>query len=118
MGAVINGGTRDSGTARHHLESYLLEFIWRQHQLKENRDCFESMLNSIGPFSTEIRLTTLFLNSVLLLCAKDKIALYWRFSATCAEVALIRRYRIKICINKHINFDFYFLFSFYLDMHS
>ena len=39
---------RHRGTARHHLESYLSEFIWRQHQLKENRDCFESMLNSIS----------------------------------------------------------------------
>ncbi|KAF8767664.1 hypothetical protein HNY73_020586 [Argiope bruennichi] len=38
---------RYRGTARHHLESYLSEFIWRQHQVKENRDCFESMLNSI-----------------------------------------------------------------------
>ena len=37
-----------SGTARHHLESSLSEFIWRQHQLKENRDSFESMLNSIS----------------------------------------------------------------------
>ena len=70
---------RHRGTARHHLESYLSEFIWRQHQLKENRDCFESMLNSIGPFSTEIRLTTLFLNNVLLLGAYDKIAPCWRF---------------------------------------
>lgn len=39
---------RHRGTARHHLESYLSEFIWRQHQVKENRDCFESMLNSIS----------------------------------------------------------------------
>lgn len=39
---------RHRGTARHHLESYLSEFIWRQHQIKENRACFESMLNSIS----------------------------------------------------------------------
>ncbi|GBM01069.1 hypothetical protein AVEN_117004-1 [Araneus ventricosus] len=39
---------RHRGTARHHLESYLSEFVWRQHQVKENRDCFESMLNSIS----------------------------------------------------------------------
>ena len=39
---------RYRGIARHHLESYLSEFVWRQHQLKENRDCFESMLNSIS----------------------------------------------------------------------
>ncbi|GBL88000.1 hypothetical protein AVEN_133672-1 [Araneus ventricosus] len=39
---------RHRGTARHHLESYLSEFIWQQHQVKENRDCFESMLNSIS----------------------------------------------------------------------
>ncbi|GIX97917.1 DDE_Tnp_IS1595 domain-containing protein [Caerostris darwini] len=32
----------------HNLESYLSEFIWRQHQVKENRDCFESMLNTIS----------------------------------------------------------------------
>ena len=39
---------RHRGTARHHLESYLSQYIWRQHQVKENRDCFDSMLNSIS----------------------------------------------------------------------
>ncbi|KFM82776.1 hypothetical protein X975_14422, partial [Stegodyphus mimosarum] len=39
---------RHRGTAKDHLESYLSEFIWQQHQVKENRDCFESMLNSIS----------------------------------------------------------------------
>lgn len=36
------------GTARQHVESYISEFIWRQYNMKQNRDCFQSILNCIS----------------------------------------------------------------------
>jgi transposase-like protein len=38
-----------NGTERHHLESYLAEFMWRQ-MIKDDGDVFESLLEAIAEF--------------------------------------------------------------------
>ena len=51
VGAVLIGGTRDIGGERNIIWNLIYQSsLWRQHQLKENRDCFESMLNSISVY--------------------------------------------------------------------
>ncbi|GFQ86141.1 transposase, ISXO2-like domain-containing protein [Trichonephila clavata] len=39
---------KQRGTARHHLDSYLIEFIWRQAQAVKGEDCFQSVLKAIA----------------------------------------------------------------------
>ena len=46
-GSIKWRNKRHRGTSRHHLESYLSEFIWRQNQTNENKDLFDSIFNSI-----------------------------------------------------------------------
>ncbi|GFR26425.1 DDE_Tnp_IS1595 domain-containing protein [Trichonephila clavata] len=36
------------GSARHHLDSYLIEFIWRQAQAVNSEDGFQSVLKAIA----------------------------------------------------------------------
>lgn len=39
---------KQRGTARHHLDSYLIEFIWRQAQAVNGEDGFQSVLKAIA----------------------------------------------------------------------
>ena len=47
-GEVLNGETRNRGTARHHLESYFAEFMWRK--MIGDGDVFEEVMIAWGKY--------------------------------------------------------------------
>ena len=46
--ATLLTATLQRGTARHHFDSYFIEFIWRQAQAVNGEDCFQSVLKAIA----------------------------------------------------------------------
>ena len=51
VGEKQNGATKNSGTHRHMLDSYLCEFLWRQDCKRRDVDEFDEILRNITEFS-------------------------------------------------------------------